>query len=253
MNSHSFHANIMEFTDTTPRFRILSDHPVPFEVDVNSSVVYLTRSLDYETTKLYEFQLRASVRQSNSYLDQATVCIEVKDVDENLYAPVFKRANLATRLQRRSSRRRQLIEELKASDKDENANGLLKYYIRGGSGIGMFSINEKSGKVYSKPGLNLMDFDRLELTVEARDSAKHWKSAKQFLLIDIFGARDCSPGFARSVYEVSLQENQPSETFVTVPRAQDCAGRKVTYSITAGNVERRFTIGRETGKWHMIS
>lgn len=246
---HILHAEVMHLTRSTfqPKFIILSDQFLPFQVNVNSGFLFLTQSLDYETRRVYEFKIKVVIRILN-FKDEVNVTVQVDDVDENFHTPAFKRANLVMDFTR-SSASQSLLPELKASDADKGISGLVKYYIRSGNGVGKFTIDENLGVLNSKSGMNWEGIRKLELLIEARDSAKFWRSSMQFVIINVLGQEDCGPVFERPVYRERLVENQPSETFVVVANAKDCLkGSKVTYSISGGNPSRHFKIERETGK-----
>ena len=245
VNCHILQAGVTHLNGSN-RFAILSDQAIPFQVVARSGVLYLTKPLDYETRQSYEFRLQVRTGGGNVD-DEVNVVVHVDDVDENLHAPVFARANLETSLRRENTKSGHLVQELDASDKDAGLNGQVKYYIRGGNGAGMFTI-ENANSVYARSGLNWQGMERLELLVEARDCARRWKSSMQFLIVNLVGHEDCRPEFERLVFRESLLENQLRRTFVVATKAKDCeAESEVTYSISSGNSQGLFTIDKKTG------
>uniref|UniRef100_A0A4W5JPI7 Cadherin domain-containing protein n=1 Tax=Hucho hucho TaxID=62062 RepID=A0A4W5JPI7_9TELE len=74
------------------------------------------------------------ILRSLSYLD-----IEVVDVDENLFSPYFSEFAVRGSVKENS---RVGTSVLVVSARDEGGDGVVRYSVRGGSGIGSFSIDE---------------------------------------------------------------------------------------------------------------
>ena len=246
VNCHILQAGVTHLNRLNS-FAILSDQAIPFQVVARSGVLYLAKRLDHETRQSYEFRLQVRT-EGGKVDDEVNVVVHVDDVDENLHAPVFARANLETSLPRENTKSGHLVQELETSDKDAGLNGEVKYYIRGGNGAGMFAI-ENGNRVYARSGLNWLGMERLELLVEARDRARRWRSSMQFLIVNLVGHEDCRPEFERPVFRESVLENQTRGIFVVATKlTKDCeAGREVVYSISSGDPQGLFAIDKKTG------
>ena len=69
---------------------------------------------------------------------------QVVDVNENLYAPYF--SDFAVRGSvKENSRAGTSVLAVSAQDDDQGRDGVLRYSISGGSGLGTFSIDEETG------------------------------------------------------------------------------------------------------------
>lgn len=70
--------------------------------------------------------------------------LQVVDVNENLYAPYF--SDFAVRGSvKENSRAGTSVMTVNAKDDDKGRDGVLKYSIQGGSGLGTFTIDEDTG------------------------------------------------------------------------------------------------------------
>ena len=66
------------------------------------------------------------------------------DVNENLYAPYF--LDFAVRGSiKENSRAGTSVLAVSAKDEDRGRDGVLRYSVRGGSGLGTFTIDEDTG------------------------------------------------------------------------------------------------------------
>lgn len=69
---------------------------------------------------------------------------QVVDVNENLYAPYFP--DFAVRGSvKENSRAGTSVLTVSAKDDDKGRDGVVRYSVRGGSGLGTFSIDEDTG------------------------------------------------------------------------------------------------------------
>lgn len=71
--------------------------------------------------------------------------IEVLDVNENLHRPVFTEFAYDTAVMEDAAVGTSVV-TLTASDKDMGRDGVVRYHIHDGSGLGLFTIDEESGK-----------------------------------------------------------------------------------------------------------
>lgn len=66
------------------------------------------------------------------------------DVNENLYAPYFPDFAVRSSV-KENSRAGTSVLTVGAKDDDKGRDGMLKYAVRGGSGLGTFTIDEDTG------------------------------------------------------------------------------------------------------------
>lgn len=82
--------------------------------------------------------------QTPKHLLHSTFSFQVVDVNENLFAPYFP--DFAVRGSvKENSRAGTSVLTVTAKDDDKGRDGVLKYSIRGGNGLGTFTIDEDTG------------------------------------------------------------------------------------------------------------
>ena len=245
INSHILIPDVVNLARSKfqPKFSILSHQNIPFEVDTKSGFLYLTKSLDFESRQKYEFGLVLTTSEKSD----ANVTVLIDDADENFNAPVFEKENIAA-VFKREWKMPHFVQKVKAFDLDEGLDGKIDYRIDDGDGVGRFSIEETTGRIFSESGLNWEGIEQLGLVIEARDNAETWKSDKQFIFLTVVGQQDCNPMFERVMYKGNVRENLPRGTFVAVTKARLCQGKKVEYWITNGNSRNSFKIDRYSGE-----
>lgn len=92
---------------------------------------------------MYGVTVRATDGGRPALWAEATVIIEVVDVDENAHAPVFEDAAVLTARVKEDAPRGTLVLEATATDADPpGRDSRLAYYIVGGSGMAHFSIDD---------------------------------------------------------------------------------------------------------------
>ena len=117
-----------------------------FSIDRLTGTVRLARLLDFEERQLYNLTVRAKDRGTPSLTSLAHLAVEVVDVNENLYAPRFK--DFVTEASvKENAPVGTLVTRLTATDADPvGDDSRLSYFIRGGNGLGLFSIDNEGRK-----------------------------------------------------------------------------------------------------------
>ena len=114
-----------------------------FSIDKVTGTVRLARRLDFEDRSVYNLTVRAKDRGSPSLSSEAYLAVEVVDVNENLYAPRFD--DFVTEASvRENAPPGTLVGKVTANDADPSGDdSRLSYAIRGGTGLGLFSIDNE--------------------------------------------------------------------------------------------------------------
>ena len=164
------------------------------------------------------FSLAAFNREENSSLsfvvyardngevprnDSATVTVTILDRNDN--APIFvtvPRINI-----REDEPVGRTIGRVTARDDDELNNQQIRYAISGGSGVGVFDINEMNGDISIAQELNFENVSAYDLTVVASDRGDPSLSSNITLVITIRDSDDHDPLFTRFSYNFMLAEN----------------------------------------------
>lgn len=129
-----------------PRILSYSMEPLsimlPFLIQPDNGWIFVARSLDYESERMYKFHVRATVQDSDEAMSAlATVIISVQDENDN--TPVFSRDRYFFSVPE-SLNPHGTIGKLSATDRDSGKNRQLSYILL--SDTKHFRINSKTGE-----------------------------------------------------------------------------------------------------------
>ncbi|XP_068085237.1 fat-like cadherin-related tumor suppressor homolog [Anabrus simplex] len=126
----------------------LVDSDGVFTIDKLSGTIRTAVALDFEERQMHSLIVRARDRGTPSLSTETTVLVEVVDVNENLHAPVFEDFVLEAAV-KENQPPGTLVTTVRATDADPKGDdSKISYSIRGGDGIGLFSIDNE-GKTLS--------------------------------------------------------------------------------------------------------
>ncbi|XP_045031201.1 fat-like cadherin-related tumor suppressor homolog isoform X3 [Daphnia magna] len=218
-----------------------------FAIDRVTGTVRLSRRLDFEDRSVYNLTVRAKDRGSPSLSSEAYLAIEVVDVNENLYAPRFE--DFVTEASvRENAPPGTLVAKVTATDADPSGDdSRLSYAIRGGTGLGLFSIDNEGG-IRTRAVLDRETTPHYWLTVVAQDHGIVTLSASIEVFVEVLDENDHIPLTTEPVYWVHVAENSPPRTPVARITAIDGdRNSKLTYQLKAGNPQSLFDIDPNTG------
>lgn len=116
-----------------------------FHLDSSTGALTLERELDFERRSSYNLTIRAVDHGlPRSLSSSCFVEIEVLDVNENLHRPVFTEFVYDAGVMEGAAVGTSVV-TLTASDKDLGRDGVVRYHIHEGSGLGVFTIDEETG------------------------------------------------------------------------------------------------------------
>ncbi|XP_061103933.1 protocadherin Fat 3-like [Conger conger] len=233
------------------RYTLLNGFNGVFAVHGDSGAVRLTKPLDYEQRRFYNLTVQAAddgrpvALRSNSFVE-----VEVVDVNENLYAPYFSEFTLKASV-KENSRIGTSVLKVKAKDDDKGKDGDVRYSIRGGSGLGRFSIDEETGVIYTTDTLDRETTASYWLTVRATDRGVVPLYGTIEIYIQVEDRNDNAPLTSDPIYRPAVTENSPRDVAVIQIQAEDldaaASGDRLSYRITAGNPQNFFAINPQTG------
>ncbi|KAG5305647.1 FAT2 protein, partial [Acromyrmex insinuator] len=114
-----------------------------FKVDKVSGTVRTTQSLDFEERQVHTLTIVARDRGEPSLSSETMLVIEVIDVNENLYTPVFDDFVVSASVFENQPIGT-LVTTVRAKDVDPpGGDSRIGYSIRGGDGVGIFSIDNE--------------------------------------------------------------------------------------------------------------
>ncbi|XP_068596339.1 protocadherin Fat 2 [Brachionichthys hirsutus] len=178
-----------------------------FHLDSSSGGLTLERELDYERRPAYNLTVRA-VDQGlpRSLSSSCFVDIQVLDVNENLHRPVFSQFVYQAGVMEDAIVGTSVV-TLTASDKDLGRDGVIRYRIHEGSGLGVFTIDEETGMIRTTETLDSEATPHYWLSVYATDLGTKPLMSWTHVYLDILDVNDNAPELSQPVYFAAVQEN----------------------------------------------
>nr|XP_033954155.1 protocadherin Fat 3 [Pseudochaenichthys georgianus] len=232
------------------RYSLINDFNGTFEIDVGSGALRIRKELDFEKQHFFNLTVQAEDRGIPSLTSQTFVEVEVVDVNENLYAPYF--SDFAVRGSvKENSRAGISVLTVSAKDDDKGRDGVLRYSVRGGSGLGTFTVDEDTGVIYTAGILDCETKDSYWLSVFATDRAVTPQSSSIEVFIQVEDVNDNAPLTSDPIFHPVVMENSPKDVSIIRIQAQDpdltAVPSRLSYRITAGNPQNFFSINPRTG------
>lgn len=135
-------------TSSQVRYSLVDSGDGKFEVDKLSGAVRIIQNLDYEKKQVYNLVARA--KDKGKPMSLSSTChveVEVVDVNENLHRPWFPsfvdKGFIKEDVPIGTS-----VMKVTAQDEDKERDGEIRYSIRDGSGLGIFTIDEETGELF---------------------------------------------------------------------------------------------------------
>jgi protocadherin Fat 1/2/3 len=126
-----------------------------FTVDRLSGTIRTVEALDFEERQVHSLTVRARDRGSPSLFSETNIIVEVVDVNENLHPPLFDDFVVSATVHENQPVET-LVITVRATDADPRGDdSRVSYSIRGGDGIGLFSIDSE-GKAHQKFVQNIL-------------------------------------------------------------------------------------------------
>ncbi|XP_008066005.1 protocadherin Fat 2 [Carlito syrichta] len=232
------------------RYVLLDDVHGTFRVDLVTGALSLERELDFETRAGYNLSLWVS--DSGRPLARRTLChveVTVLDVNENLHPPRFSSFVHQGQVQENSPPGTQVM-GVAAQDDDSGLDGEFHYFLRAGTGLAAFSINQDTGMIQTLATLDREFASCYWLTVLAVDRGSVPLSSVTEVYIEVTDVNDNPPQMSRAVFYPSILEDAPVGSSVLQLDAWDpdsSSQGKLTFNITSGNHMGFFIIHPDTG------
>uniref|UniRef100_A0A8C2E729 FAT atypical cadherin 1a n=1 Tax=Cyprinus carpio TaxID=7962 RepID=A0A8C2E729_CYPCA len=233
------------------RYSLADNGDGKFEVDKLSGAVRIVQNLDYEKKQVYSLTARAKDKGKPISLSSSChIEVEVVDVNENLYRPLFP-SYVDKGFIKEDVPIGTSVMKITAQDEDKGRDGEIHYSIRDGSGLGIFTIDEETGVIRTQELLDHETVPHYWLTVYATDRGVVPLSSFVEVYIEVQDVNDNAPQTSEPVYYPSVMENSPKDVSIIQIEAFDPdtkSSEKLSYKITSGNPQGFFSINPKTGK-----
>ncbi|XP_064636197.1 protocadherin Fat 1-like isoform X4 [Lineus longissimus] len=230
-----------------------------FRVDTTTGVIYLVRSLDFETAREYFLTIQANDGGTPSLSASTKVNINVTDFNDN--APKFVKPFYMKKVVENVRRGTEVI-KVEASDADSKENGQLSYAIIAGNDEKLFSVMEKDGTVKTTGILDREKNDKYILKIVAVDSGLKRLTSTVQLTVHVLDFNDNPPIFELDNYTAIVQVDEEGNIkgpmffegadyghavtrFNLTDKDLDPNGPPYIFDINAGNEDRAFRITPE--------
>uniref|UniRef100_A0A4W3J9S8 FAT atypical cadherin 1b n=1 Tax=Callorhinchus milii TaxID=7868 RepID=A0A4W3J9S8_CALMI len=232
------------------RYTMIDNGEGNFDVDKLSGILRIVNNLDFEKKQFYNLTARAKDKgRPVSLSSTCYIQVEVVDVNENLFAPVFPYF-VANGSVREDASLGTLVMTITAHDDDKGRDGEVRYSIRDGSGLGVFKIDEEKGTIKTTELLDRETTSHYWLTVYATDLGVVPLFSFIEVYIKIEDVNDNAPQTSEPVYYPEVMENAPKDTSVVQIEAFDpdsSSSDRLIFKITSGNPQGFFTMNQKTG------
>ncbi|XP_047457121.1 protocadherin-8 [Mugil cephalus] len=213
-----------------------------FHVDPYSGDVTLKSLVDFEKRRSYELGVRASDMGANSASSTCKVVIDIVDVNDNApeisIKPMTSSSDGVAYITEAAAAE-SFVALISTSDRDSGANGYVRISLLGHE---HFTLQQAYGDTFMIVTTTTLDREKTpeyNLTVIAEDlGSPPFKTVRQYT-IRVTDENDNPPLFSKSVYEVSVLENNIPGSYVTTVVARDLdmgKNAKVSYKLIDSEV-----------------
>lgn len=193
-----------------------------FMMELVSGAVRVANILDYDTPPTV-YSLTIEVEDSPlspTSRRTSTYSLTVSLVDANDETPIFSKNLYSQSLDENTGAGFSVV-SLTATDKDTNANGVIKFSLISGTGMAKFEIDEDTGEITTSVNIDYEDMVTYYLLVQAVDQGTDPLSSTCLVLITVNDINDNSPVFPFDNVAVSIAENASVGAPVATARATD--------------------------------
>ncbi|XP_074505101.1 protocadherin Fat 2 [Sebastes fasciatus] len=178
-----------------------------FHLDSSTGALILERELDFERRPIYNLTVRAVDHGlPRSLSSSCFVEIQVLDVNENLHRPVLSEFVYEAGVMEDAAVGTSVV-MLTASDKDLGRDGVVRYHIHEGSGLGVFTIDEETGVIRTTETLDREMTPHYWLSVYVTDLGTEPLISWTHVFLEVLDINDNAPELSQPVYFASVQEN----------------------------------------------
>lgn len=208
--------------------------------------ISVRNNIDRETISSFNLAVEVRDRGTPQQKKSRTI-IPVSVVDENDNAPVFQPDSFSVQLREDLPVGEDVVQVV-ASDADlpNTPNSNIVYSIRSGNAQNRFVINPNDGQVRIQNPLDFETTTSYNLIVEGRDEGTPVMTGTASISIAILNINENPPTLTGDQV-VEISEAAPVNTQVAIFDALDPDQMAVTFSISDGNSEGKFTIGASSG------
>uniref|UniRef100_A0A452HY27 Cadherin domain-containing protein n=1 Tax=Gopherus agassizii TaxID=38772 RepID=A0A452HY27_9SAUR len=207
-----------------------------FRIDSHTGEIRIKGELDFEGTKLYEIQVRATDEGHAPMVGHCKILIEVLDVNDN--APELSVTSLSLPVPE-DAPPGTVVALIGVSDRDSGDNGRVTCSIPPNLPFRLVSTFKNYHSLVLAEAVDRERVSEYKIVVTARDEGAPSLSASSSILVAISDVNDNAPAFPQPVYTVFVKENNPPGAHLLTVSASDPDLREnafVSYSVVERSV-----------------
>ena len=163
--------------------------------------------LDHERQVLHELTVVCSDYGTPSMTSMMRVVVNVTDIND--HDPEFVQSTYSAELDENNYIGAEVV-TVRATDRDDGANGRLTYSIDGDAAAKWFDVEPTTGVVKARVSFDRESNGSLRFHVVARDAGEPRRSASARVSVTIRDVNDERPTFSQTTYQFSVMENLPA-------------------------------------------
>uniref|UniRef100_A0A3Q3DSY9 FAT atypical cadherin 2 n=1 Tax=Hippocampus comes TaxID=109280 RepID=A0A3Q3DSY9_HIPCM len=220
-----------------------------FRLDSSTGALTLERELDFERRASYNLTVRAVDHgPPRSLSSSCFVEIQVLDVNENLHPPLFSEF-VYEAIVTEDAVAGTAVLTVTATDKDVGGDGVIRYRIHDGSGLGVFAIDEETGVIRTTGPLDREKVPHYWLSIVATDLGTEPRASWTHVYMDVLDINDNAPELSQPIYFASVPENVEAITSIVLVAASDADASsqgRLSFHITESH-RTYFDVDHKTG------
>ncbi|XP_067454604.1 protocadherin alpha-3-like [Thunnus thynnus] len=190
-----------------------------FSIDPNTGEIHVNGQIDFEKSKSYEIDIKASDKGSVPLTTDRSVMITVIDVNDN--APEIEVTSFSSSI-REDSKIGTTVALISVSDLDSGINGKVICAISQDVPFTLSpSLQENMYAVVTKSQLDRESISQYDVTIIAKDTGDPSFSTEKTISVVVSDVNDNSPEFSSSPYTFYIKENNSPGASVFSVKASD--------------------------------
>ncbi|XP_077957353.1 protocadherin gamma-A5 isoform X26 [Gasterosteus aculeatus] len=226
-----------------------------FKIDSENGEVSLIGSIDYEESRNFRINIRAS--DDGGLTDSCKLIVDVQDVNDNMpEINIMSKSNIISE----DAQLNTVVTMINIEDKDTGGNGKVHCFI---SDNVPFILKTSTSNFYSLVTDSELDRETLaecNITVTCSDEGVPSLSSSVTLTLQISDVNDNAPVFERSSYEAYIVENNTPGLSIFTVRASDAdwnQNARVSYilqdsSVNGVPVSSYVSVSADSGVIHAV-
>lgn len=228
------------------KFEITGESAKYFYISPKTGVVTLKRALNRLVTTKVTYKLYISVEGEGTSTDKSVLVVNVQPLNLNMHTPVFEKNTLNIDIVESINVNTAIGYSVTAVDSDSGNDGKVTYQVVGGSGIGFFNVNQKTGVIST--AVQFKNTGVYDLYIRAMDRGLYRKYSIMYVRIKVLCGPNTPPYISSAMYVTYIPENSPQGSFIGMIYARSrVPGKDVLYSLAAKDTMHGIAVDSKTG------